>query len=326
MLSRKRLTGALAGVLALGLAPAAAQNYPTRPITIIVPFAAGGPTDVISRIVGDSMSKTLGQPFVIENVVGAGGTTGVTRAKRAAADGYSIVMGHLGTHAAAPALYPNLQYDPANDFEPVGLVAGTPVLILAKKNLPPKDLKELAAYVKANEKTINGAHAGVGSVSFTTCLLLNNILQVKPTSIPYQGTGPSMNALVGGQVDYMCDQIVNAVPQVLGGTIKAYAIGTEERNPALPNVPTSKEAGLPEFQASAWNALFAPKGTPKAVVDKLSGALDKALDDAATRKRLLELGSDIPGKDRRGGPALVALVKSEIAKWTPVIKAAGPIN
>jgi tripartite-type tricarboxylate transporter receptor subunit TctC len=321
-------SGLLAGAvaLAIGIAPAAAQDFPARAVTVIVPFAAGGPTDVIARIVTDNMSKTLGQSFVIENVVGAGGTTGITRAKRAKNDGYTIAMGHLGTHAAAPSLYPNLQYDPVNDFEPIGLAAGTPILILAKKDFPAKDLKEFAAYVKANETKVNGAHAGVGSVSFTTCLLLNSILKVKPTSVPYQGTGPSMNALVGGQVDYMCDQIVNAVPQVLGGTIKAYAIATEERNPSLPNVPTTKEAGLPEFQASAWNALFAPKGTPKAVVDKLSDALSKALDDEATRKRLLELGSDIPGKDRRGGPALTKLVTSEIAKWSPVIKAAGPVN
>ena len=322
------ISGLLAGAvaLAIGIAPAAAQDYPNRAITVIVPFAAGGPTDVIARIVTDNMSKTLGQTFVIENVVGAGGTTGITRAKRARNDGYTIAMGHLGTHAAAPSLYPNLQYDPVNDFEPVGLAAGTPILILARKDFPAKDLKEFSAYLKANETKVNAAHAGVGSVSFTTCLLLNSILKVKPTAVPYQGTGPSMNALVGGQVDYMCDQIVNAVPQVLGGTIKAYAIATEERNPSLPNVPTTKEAGMPEFQASAWNALFAPKGTPKAVVDKLSDALGKALDDETTRKRLLELGSDIPGKDRRGGPALTKLVTSEIAKWSPVIKAAGPIN
>ena len=312
--------------LALAIAPAAAQDYPARPVTVIVPFAAGGPTDVIARIVGDHMSKTLGQTLVIENVVGAGGTTGITRAKRARNDGYTIAMGHLGTQAAAPALYPNLQYDPVNDFEQIGMAAGTPVLILAKKDLPPKNLKEFVDYVKKNEKTLNMAHAGVGSVSFTTCLLLNHILKVKPTSIPFQGTGPSMNALIGGQVDYMCDQIVNAVPQVQGGTIKAYAIGTEQRNPSLPNVPTSKEGGLPEFQASAWNGLIAPKGTPKPIVDKLSAALDKALDDEATRKRLVELGSDIPGKDRRGGAALATLVKSEIDKWTPVIKAAGPAN
>jgi len=322
------ISGLLAGAvaLAIGIAPAAAQDYPNRAITVIVPFAAGGPTDVIARIVTDNMSKTLGQTFVIENVVGAGGTTGITRAKRARNDGYTIAMGHLGTHAAAPSLYPNLQYDPVKDFEPIGLAAGTPILILARKDFPAKDLKEFSAYLKANETKVNAAHAGVGSVSFTTCLLLNSILKVKPTAVPYQGTGPSMNALVGGQVDYMCDQIVNAVPQVLGGTIKAYAIATEERNPSLPNVPTTKEAGMPEFQASAWNALFAPKGTPKAALDKLSDALSKALDDETTRKRLLELGSDIPGKDRRGGPALTKLVTSEIAKWSPVIKAAGPIN
>jgi tripartite-type tricarboxylate transporter receptor subunit TctC len=323
---KNSIAGIVAGLFALGLAaaPAAAQSgYPNRTITVIVPFAAGGPTDVIARIVSDSMSKTLGQSIVIENVVGAGGTTGIIRAKRAAPDGYTIAMGHMGTHAAAPALYPNLQYDPVKDFEPIGLAAGTPVLILAKKDFPAKDLKEFVAYVKANEKKVNLAHAGVGSVSFTTCLLLNQILGVKPTAIPYQGTGPSMNALVGGQVDYMCDQIVNAVPQVKGGTVKAYAIGTPERNPALPDLPTTTEAGLPEFQASAWNALFAPKGTPKAVVEKLSAALNKALDEEVSRNRLLELGSDIPGPDGRGPEALSNLVKSEIEKWSPIIKSAG---
>jgi tripartite-type tricarboxylate transporter receptor subunit TctC len=328
MHSRRFAAGLLAAavVLAAGSVPGAAQDYPNRPVTVIVPFAAGGPTDVIARIVTDNMSRTLGQTFVIENVVGAGGTTGITRAKRAKNDGYTIAMGHLGTHAAAPALYPNLAYDPVADFEPIGLASGTPILILAKKDFAPKDLKEFVTYVKANEAKLNMAHAGVGSVSFTTCLLLNHILKVKPTSIPFQGTGPSMNALIGGQVDYMCDQIVNAVPQIQGGTIKAYAIATDKRDQSLPNVPTTKEAGLPEYQASAWNALFAPKDTPKEIVARLSAALDKALDDEPTRKRLLELGSDIPGKDRRGGDALHTLVKTEIAKWTPVIKAAGTTN
>jgi tripartite-type tricarboxylate transporter receptor subunit TctC len=316
--------GGFAGLLALalGATTAVAQDYPTRPITIIVPFAAGGPTDVVARIVGDHMSKTLGQTLVIENLVGAGGTTASTRAMRATADGYTIIMGHMGTHAASVALYPNLAYKPDVDFEPIGMAAGTPILILSKKDFAPKDLKEFVAYVKANETKLNMAHAGVGSVSHVTGLLLNHLLKAKPTLIPYQGTGPAMNALVGGQVDYMTDQIVNAVPQVQGGTIKAYAIGTAERNPALPNVPTSKEAGLPDFEASAWNALFAPKGTPKAALDKLSAALDRALDDEATRKRLLDLGSDLPGKDRRGPQALASLVKSEIARWTPIIKAA----
>ncbi len=326
-MSTKAIVRLLAASLALGSATSArAQDYPARAITVIVPFAAGGPTDIVARIVSDHMSKTLGQQLVIENVVGAGGTTGVTRAMRAAPDGYTIVMGHMGTHAAAVALYPNLAYNPASDFIPIGMAAGTPVVILAKKDFPAKDLGEFAVHVKQNVASLNMAHAGVGSVSHVTCLLLNSILAVKPTAVPFNGTGPAMNALVGGQVDYMCDQIVNVVPQVNGGTIKAYAIGTPERNPALPNVPTSKEAGLPEFQASAWNALFAPKGTPQAIGDKLSAALDKALSDEPTRKRLLELGSDIPEAPRRGPQALAALVKSEIDKWTPVIKASAPAN
>jgi tripartite-type tricarboxylate transporter receptor subunit TctC len=309
--------------LALTAVSASAQDYPTRPITLIVPFAAGGPTDVISRIVGEHMSRTLGQQLVIENVVGAGGTTASTRAKRAAPDGYTLITGHMGTHAASVALYPKLQYDPRTDFEPIGMIAGTPILVLAKKDFPAKDLKEFVAHVKANETKLNNAHAGVGSVSFTTCLLLNSIMKVKPTTIPFNGTGPSMNALVGGQVDYMCDQIVNAVPQINGGTIKVYAIATAARNPSLPDVPTTKEAGLPEFEASAWNALFAPKGTPKPIVDKLSDALSKALDDEGVRKRLLDLGSDIPDGPRRGGAALGTLVKSEVDKWGKVIKEAG---
>jgi tripartite-type tricarboxylate transporter receptor subunit TctC len=313
--------------IAFAAAPASAQtDYPRRPITLIVPFAAGGPTDIVSRIVGEHMARTLGQPIIIENIVGAGGTTASTRASRAAPDGYTIEMGHMGTHAASVALYPNLAYKPDVDFAPIGLVAGTPVLILARKDFPPKDLKEFVAYVKANVDKLNMAHAGVGSVSFTTCLLLNSILGVKPTSIPFNGTGPALTALISSQVDYMCDQIVNIVQQVQAGQIKAYAIGTAERNAALPDVPTSKEAGLPEFEAQAWNALFAPKGTPQPILDKLTDALDKALDDENTRKRLLELGSVLPDKSGRGQQALTALVKSEIARWTPIIKAAGPIN
>jgi tripartite-type tricarboxylate transporter receptor subunit TctC len=322
MSAMTRLAGALAA-LTLTAATAVAQDYPARPITLIVPFAAGGPTDIVARIVGEHMSRTLGQQIVIENTLGAGGTTASTRAKRAAPDGYTIIMGHMGTHAASVALYPKLAYDPRTDFEPIGMAAGTPILILAKKDFPAKDLKEFVAYVKANEKTLNNAHAGVGSVSFTTCLLLNSIMGVKPTTIPFNGTGPSMNALVGGQVDYMCDQIVNAVPQVLAGSIKAYAIATPQRNPALPDVPTTREAGMPEYEASAWNALFAPKGTPKAIVDKLSDALSKSLDDEGVRKRLLDLGSDIPDGPRRGPAALAALVKSEVDKWGKVIKEAG---
>ncbi len=297
--------------------------YPERPITLIVPFAAGGPTDVVARIVGDNMSRALGQQIVVENVTGAGGTTGTARAAQATPDGYTIMMGHMGTHGAAPAVYPNLKYDPVKDFLPIGLAAGTPILIVARKNLPPKDLKEFISYAKANSEKLNEAQAGVGSVSFTTCSLLNSILGIKPTRVLYQGTGPALNDLVGGQVDYMCDQIVNLTPQIQAGSIKAYGIATEKRSPALPDVPTTKEGGLPEFQVSAWNALFAPKGTPGEVVTKLNGALGKALDDESTRKRLLDLGADLPDKAGRSPEALQKLVASEIERWGKVLKGQG---
>jgi tripartite-type tricarboxylate transporter receptor subunit TctC len=206
------------------------------------------------------------------------------------------------------------------------LVAGTPILIVTRKDFPAKDLKEFVDYVKANESKMNAAHAGVGSVSYTTCTLLNSIMKVKPTAVPFNGTGPALNALLGGQVDYMCDQIVNLVSQIEGGAIKAVAIATPNRNPVLPNIPTTKEGGLAEYEVSAWNALFAPKGTPQPIVDKLTDALDKALNDETTRKRLLELGSDIPDAPRRGQKAMGDLVKSEVARWTPVLKAAQAQN
>jgi tripartite-type tricarboxylate transporter receptor subunit TctC len=311
----------LAALCAL-VAPSQAQTYPTRSITMIVPFAAGGPTDVIARIVTGHMAQTLGQSIIIENVVGAGGTTATTRAARATNDGYTLITGHMGTHAAAVPLYPALAYHPEKDFEPISILAGTPILILARKDFPPKDLKEFMTYVKANEAKVNAAHAGVGSVSHVSCQLLNSILGVRPTGVPFNGTGPAMNALVAGQVDYMCDQIVNAVPQINAGTIKAYAIATPERNPSLPNLPTTTEAGLPAFQAQAWNAIFAPKGTPEPVIAKLNAAVVKALDDEAVRKRLLDLGSVVPATADRTPEALAMLVKSEIAKWTPVLKPA----
>jgi tripartite-type tricarboxylate transporter receptor subunit TctC len=311
---------ALALAIATGGALAA---YPERPITMIVPFAAGGPTDVTARLVGEHMSRTLGQQIVIENVAGAGGTTGISRAAAATADGYTIMMGHMGTHGAAPAVYPNLKYDPTKDFEPIGLAAGTPILIVARKDFPPKDLKEFIAHVKANGPKLNEAHAGVGSVSHTTCTLLHSLLGVQPNRVAYRGTGPALNDLVAGQVDYMCDQIVNLTPQIQAGTIKAYAIATAARNPALPNVPTTKEAGLPEFEVSAWNAIFAPKGTPKDVVARLNDALVKALDDPTTRKRLLDLGGDVPDRAGRSPEALARLVRNEVARWATVFKKMG---
>jgi tripartite-type tricarboxylate transporter receptor subunit TctC len=316
----KRLLVALAASVAFAGA-AAAQTYPTKPVTMIVPFAAGGPTDIVARLVTENMSKTLGQQIIVENVAGAGGTTGITRASQAKPDGYTIMMGHMGTHGAAPALYANLKYDPVKDFEPIGMAAGTPILIVTKKDFPAKDLKEFTAYLKANADKVNQAHAGVGAVSHMTCILLNSQIGVKPTAVPYGGTGPALNDLVSGQVDYMCDQIVNLVSQVNAGSIKALAIASVERSPALPNVPTTKEAGLPEYQVAAWNAVFAPKGTPKDIVAKLTAALNTALDDAGTRKRLEDLGGVLPTKDERGGEWLGKFVASEVARWNPVLKA-----
>ena len=311
----------LAGALALFASVSLAQPYPSRPVTVIVPFAAGGPTDIIARISAEYFSKALGQQFVVENVAGAGGTTGITRGAQAKADGYTIMMGHMGTHGAAPALYANLKYDPAKDFTPIGLVAGTPILIVAKKDFPAANLREFIAKVKDPAAKVKQAHAGVGSVSFTTCTLLTSQLGAKSIVAAYRGTGPALNDLVGGQVDYMCDQIVNLVEQVKGGSIRAYAIATPQRSPALPDVPTTREAGLPDYQVSAWNALFAPKGLPKEIHGKLADTLVNALDDPNTRKRLLELGSVVPDRAGRSPQALQKLVESEVARWNPILKA-----
>ncbi len=313
---------AFAAALALMAGAASAQQYPTKPITVIVPFAAGGPTDVIARIVGESMSKTLGQQLVIENIAGAGGTTGITRGKEAANDGYTIMMGHMGTHGAAPALYPNIRYNPVTDFEPIGMAAGTPIVIVARKDFPAANLKEFADRLKAGQDKLNEANAGVGSVSHTTCTLLHVQLGTKPTRVPYTGTGPVLNDLVGGKVDYACDQIVNLVTQIQAGAIRAYAIATPTRSPALPDVPTTKEAGMPEYEVSAWNALFAPKGTPAAVVAKLNDALVKALDDANSRKRLLDLGGVLPEGNERTSAWLGTFVAAEVDRWGKTIRAA----
>jgi tripartite-type tricarboxylate transporter receptor subunit TctC len=301
---------------------ASAQAWPARTITLIVPFPPGGTTDVVARVVADPMSRTLGAPIVVQNVVGAGGTTGSTRAMRADPDGYTILMGQMGTHAAAVALYPNLPYKPDADFAPIGMTAAFPILIAARRDFPPNDLREFAAYVKANAATLNQAHAGVGSVFFTTCLLLNSILGARPALVPFNGGAPAMNALIAGQVDYMCADISTGAAHLDAGRIKVYALAAAARNPALASVPTTIEAGLPAFQASAWNGLFAPKATPKPIVDKLADALDRALDDDATRAHLLVLGCDIPDQAQRGPQRLRALVRSEIARWTPIIAAA----
>ena len=321
---RRRFLHLAAGAAALPAASriAQAQVYPSRPVTMIVPFAAGGPSDVAARVVGENMSRTLGQQLVVENVVGAGGTLGSIRAMRANPDGYTIQMGHLGTHAVSVSLYPNLAYKPESDFEPIGLVVEQPILIAARKDFPAKDIKEFVAYVKANADKLNMAHTGVGSNSFAYALVLNAALGVKPTLVPFGGNAPAMTALLGGQVDYFMATILDVGSHYGPGAVRVYALVAAERNPALPNVPTTKEAGLPNLDASPWWGLFAPKGTPRPVLDRLTDALDKALDDQNTRKLFFELGADIPDKTKRGQQALAILVKSEIARWAPIIKAA----
>jgi tripartite-type tricarboxylate transporter receptor subunit TctC len=322
-LPRRQFLHLAAGAAALPVASriARAQAYPSRPVTIVVPFAAGAATDLAARIIAEHMSGMLGQRFIVENVTGAGGTTGAIRVMRARPDGQTILMGHVGTHAFAVPLFPKLAYKPDVDFEPIGIVFEQPYFIVARSDFPPRNMKEFVVYAKENSAKLNVAHAGVGSTTFAYSLLLNSILGVNPTMVPFNGAAPAMNALLAGQCDYMCNGITSVGQYVQVATIKAYAVGARERHPALPNVPTTLETGLPEFQALPWWALFAPKGVPQPILGALTDALDKALDDDKVRTRLLDIG-DIPSKARRGQQPLATLVKSEIARWTPIIRAA----
>src|SRR6185503_18777150 len=274
----KVLMAVLAILVAAAAQSAVAQTaYPNRSITVIVPFAAGGPTDVVARLVGEHMTRTLGQQLVIENVGGAGGTTGMTRVAQAAPDGYTIAVGNMGTQSAAPALYPNLKYDPLTSFEQVGICNFTPQAIVAKKDTAATDLKDFLDYLKANSTKLSYGHAGVGSISHVSGTLFNAQFGLKPALVAYRGTGPALNDLVGGQIDYMVDQSLNVIPQIKAGTIKVFAIAAAQRLESLPDVPTSKEAGV-DFIFSAWNAMVAPKGTAKEIIAKLNDALNKALD------------------------------------------------
>ncbi|OJY38225.1 MAG: hypothetical protein BGP06_16980 [Rhizobiales bacterium 65-9] len=315
---------AAAAALVLAAGSAAAQGYPNKPITVVVPFAAGGPTDITARIVAEPMSKALGQNVLVENVAGAAGQTGSTRVAGAAPDGYTLIMGHMGTHAASVGLNPNLKYDPATSFQPIGLANASPIVVVARKDFPAKDLKEFIAYVQKNPDKVTQAHAGVGSVSSTTCILFNAQAKLgKVNAAAYRGTGPALNDLLGGQVDFMCDQLTNLAPQINAGGIKAYAVASAARSPAIPDVPTSTEAGLPGYRIESWNALFAPKGTPPEVVAKLVDALDKALNDETTKKRFAELGSLLPTAEERKPDGLLAVVKRDIDMLTPTLKASG---
>ena len=303
------------------VAPASAQ-YPTKPITIIVPFAAGGPTDVVARLIGDHMSRTLGQTIIVENIGGGGGTIGMARAAQANPDGYTIAIGNMGTQSASPALHPKLRYDPAHGFAQISVVNHTPQSIVTKKDMPAKNLKEFMAYLKANSSKLAYGHAGVGSISHVAGLVFNAQFGFKPTLVPYKGVGPALRDMVAGQIDYMVDQSMNVIPHVVAGTVKAYAVAGPVRLASMPDVPTTKEGGI-DFVFSAWNGMVAPKGTPADIVAKLLDALGKALDDPKVRVRFAELGSTVPEGADRGPAALQALVDSEIARITPVIKAAG---
>jgi tripartite-type tricarboxylate transporter receptor subunit TctC len=316
------LAAAFAALLPVLITGAAAQaDYPNKAITVIVPFAAGGPTDTVTRLVGEHMARTLGQQLIVENVGGAGGTTGMTRVATATPDGYTLGVGNMGTQSAAPALYPQLKYDPAASFAQVGIVNYTPQTIVAKKDTPSKDLKEFIAYLKANHEKLSYSHAGVGSISHVSGTVFNAQFGLKPGLVAYRGTGPALNDLVGGQVDYMVDQSLNVIPQIQAGTIKAYAVAAPARLESLPDVPTTKEAGV-DFIFSAWNAMVAPKGTPQPIVDKLVDALNKALDDPKVKARYIELGSTAPQGADRGPAGLQKLVESEVARITPVLKTA----
>jgi tripartite-type tricarboxylate transporter receptor subunit TctC len=319
----KQWIAAAGMLLALaGVSGAQAQDYPTRTATVIVPFAAGGPADITGRIVADIFSRYLGQKFVVENVVGAGGTTGAVRAARAPADGYTILSGHLGTNALAPAFYPNLAYDPQKDFEPIGLTAEYPELLVVRKDFPADNLKEFVTYAKANPEKLNVGHAGLGSVSYIGCLLLHSAIGIKPTMIPFTGTAPVLNAMLSGQVDYECDPVLGTLSQVQAGNVKALAVAAKKRSPLLPDVPTSYEQGLPEFDIAPFYAVFVPTGTPQAIVDKLADALNKGLNEDAVKKRLAELGAETVEQERRGPKALTDLIKAESARLLPILKAA----
>jgi len=313
----------LASLALAVLAPVAhAQDYPNRAITIIVPFAAGGPTDTVTRLVAQSMGKSLGTPIIVENAAGAGGTIGVEKVAKAKPDGYTLLLMHIGI-STSPSLYRNLRYDPQKDLEPVGLVTDVPMTLIARKDFPPKDLKDLIAYVKANKDKVTYANAGVGAASHLCGMLFMAAIQTDLTTVPYKGTGPAMTDLMGGQVDFLCDQTTNTTPQIKGGKVKAYAVTTLKRVPSLPDLPTVDEAGIKGFEVAVWHGLWAPAATPKPVVDKLTAALQAAIKDPGVVAKFAELGSEPVPAAKATPAALRAHLKAEIEKWSPIIRKAG---
>jgi tripartite-type tricarboxylate transporter receptor subunit TctC len=308
-------------LLALAAATGAWAQFPTKPVTIIVPFAAGGPTDTVTRTIAQAMGKSL-KNVIVENVVGAGGTIGVGRVAKATPDGHTLLVYHIGM-STAPALYRKLTFDPVTDFQPIGIVTAVPMTMIARGNFPAADFKEFLAQLRANKDKMSYGNAGLGSASHLCGLLFMSALQLDMTTVPYKGTGPAMNDLLGGQIDFMCDQTTNTTSQIRSGKVKVYAVTTVKRVPTLPNVPTMQEAGLKGFDVSVWHGLWAPKNTPKPVVDQLVGSLQEALKDGNVRARFNDLGTEPETAQRATPEALGSLVKSEIAKWGPIIKKAG---
>jgi tripartite-type tricarboxylate transporter receptor subunit TctC len=325
MTHRHRLAS-LALVLGSLAAPlsclAQASAWPTRPVTVVVPFAAGGPTDIVARALGASMTGPLGQSITVENKVGAGGTIAANYVAHAHADGYTLLLHHNGM-ATAVALYRKLGYNALTDFEYIGQVADVPMTLLGRKDLPAANLAELTRWVQANRTKVNLANAGVGAASHLCGMLVQQALGTELTTIPFQGTAPAMNALLGGQVDLLCDQTTNTMSQIRGGKVKLYGVTTAERIAALPDTPTLDEAGFKGFEVKVWHGLYAPKGTPKAVLDRLNTALRAALKDPAFAARMADLGSQVTAESKQSPAGLQDWLKAEIAKWTPVIQKAG---
>lgn len=313
---------AMLAALPLGIA-AAQETYPARPITLIVPFPAGGPSDALARFVGQVMSRDLKQSVVIENVSGASGTLGLTRVVKSAPDGYTLGFGTIGTHVANAALFKKLPYDPVADFEPIGLAGSAPTMLVAKPDLPARNLKEFIAYVNAGHAKVTYGSAGVGSISHYACVVLLSSLKLNVTHAPYRGVAPAMNDLMGGHIDFMCDQTTTALPQVTGGKIKAIAVLTSDKLPQLPDTETAAAAGYKDVNIRSWNALFAPKGTPTAVVDRLNKALRAAAADPDLKKRLQAVGVDLPAGEALAPAAVTALIKTGLERDVPALRARG---
>ena len=300
----------------------AAQQYPTRPVTMLVPYAAGGPTDTVARVTGQAMGKPLGQTVVVENRPSAGGILAPEAVKNAKPDGYTILIHHIGM-ATTPALYRQLRFNPLTDFDYIGLINDVPMTIIARQNFPAKDFKEFLAYIKANKDKVTYANAGIGAASHLCGMLFMSAIQTDILTVPYKGTAPAMNDLLGGTVDFMCDQTTNTTNQIKAGKVKVYAVTSRKRVPSLPDVPTLDEQGLKGFEVGIWHGLYAPKGTPKAALEKLVAALQVALKDDTVNKRFADLGAQAYPVDKATPAALAAHLKAEIDKWGPIIKKAG---